>query len=454
MKVVIKFLFLVFFIQSNAQTNTPIFKDGDKICFIGNSITHGGLYHNFFQLYNATRFPNEEVEYYNCGIAGDQAQGMIDRFKEDILSHKPTHAFLMTGMNDINRTLYFSSEHDAENLAKQKEALDNYFQRTETLAKLIIDKGIKPIFMTPTIYDQTAELERFNDYGANDALAICAEHIRKLAKKHNAPLVDLHKAMQGINSKAQIKDPSFTIVGPDRIHPGDLGHLIMAFEIIKTVEPSEYISKMVLNLNKQKIIEAFNTDITFENNATHLEFKAKEKALPFPLKQNLQQSLEILKIKNKLNQELFAVEKLKKGNYKLLIDDIEIGTFSSKSLKKGINLAEFTNTPQYQQALKVSDLIDEYHKTQDSLRTIPFINYRMLGNYEGPNTLESKKDYLLAENKKAIGKSWQPWNLQQINKYFAIAPLEKALQTKLKKIRQKIYSINNPVWHNFKLVKI
>jgi hypothetical protein len=41
------------------------------------------------------------------------------------------------------------------------------------------------------------------------------------------------------------------------------------------------------------------------------------------------------------------------GLYKLLIDGQLIAKVSATDLQKGINLATTTNTPQYQQALKI-----------------------------------------------------------------------------------------------------
>ena len=41
------------------------------------------------------------------------------------------------------------------------------------------------------------------------------------------------------------------------------------------------------------------------------------------------------------------------GAYRLEIDGDSISTFSAEDLAKGINLAALTNTPQYQQAVRV-----------------------------------------------------------------------------------------------------
>ena len=55
-----------------------------------------------------------------------------------------------------------------------------------------------------------------------------------------------------------------------------------------------------------------------------------------------------------MNTELLKVTGLK-GQYKLLIDDQEIGTWDAADLAKGINLAAESKTPQYQQALTIID---------------------------------------------------------------------------------------------------
>jgi hypothetical protein len=62
-----------------SQSSSPFFKDGDTICFLGDSITHGGQYHEFLQLFYATRYPELNLSFHNCGISGDNAAGMIDR---------------------------------------------------------------------------------------------------------------------------------------------------------------------------------------------------------------------------------------------------------------------------------------------------------------------------------------------------------------------------------------
>ncbi len=98
--------FIVLFYSQISAQYTSVFNDGDTVVLIGDSITHGGTFHTFLQLFTATQFPNKTINYYNCGVSGDNAIGTIDRLEKDILTHNPSHAIIMLGMNDIGLWKY------------------------------------------------------------------------------------------------------------------------------------------------------------------------------------------------------------------------------------------------------------------------------------------------------------------------------------------------------------
>ena len=88
------------------------FVDGDVVCFLGDSITHGGLYHKDIADFYALRFPDRKIKMINCGIGGDTAGGALGRLDWDVLAHQPTVITIMLGMNDIGHSNYYS---DPEN---------------------------------------------------------------------------------------------------------------------------------------------------------------------------------------------------------------------------------------------------------------------------------------------------------------------------------------------------
>src|SRR4051812_13568341 len=92
-------LFFIPMLQVSAQTVAP-FKEGDRVVFLGNSITDGGHYHSYIWLYYMTHFPNTRVTFLNAGIGGDNVKQMSDRFEQDVLPMKPTVLTVTWGMND------------------------------------------------------------------------------------------------------------------------------------------------------------------------------------------------------------------------------------------------------------------------------------------------------------------------------------------------------------------
>jgi len=50
------------------SSDNQFFKTGDRVCFVGNSITNNGDFHHNILLYYITRFPEQQVAFFNCGI--------------------------------------------------------------------------------------------------------------------------------------------------------------------------------------------------------------------------------------------------------------------------------------------------------------------------------------------------------------------------------------------------
>lgn len=455
----IKAIFILFILSVINNTiifgqELPLFKNGDKVVFIGNSITQDGRYHMILQAYFATRFPGNKVEFYSAGVSGDVADGMLNRFDKDIMIHKPDYAFLMTGMNDLQRYLYEPSiQVDSTILAKRRTANTNYYTKTEKLVTQLIKNGVKPILMTPSIYDQTSTIKQHIDSGCNDALANFAVHIRRTGLKYNIPVVDLHAIMNEIQIHGQLSNPEFTIVGHDRIHPGDVGHFIMASEIINTVLSSEVISKVEIDLKKKKVITSENCAVEIIKKSEKFEFKVLSNALPFPVKKQYKEVLKLIPFQQNFNNEIIKIYNLEKGNYTLFIDDNSIETFTSDELLKGINLANYETTPQYQQALSIFDLCEKYHKAIGMLRNISLIEYRTLNTYTGSDTYEEKRAFLDAHNEKQKGKSWYNYAILTSNLYFEALEKEEELWNEISSLRNEIYIKNAPQWHAYKLIK-
>ena len=76
------------------------FKKGDRIVFLGDSITEQYQYSSYIELYLTTRFPKWNLTFINAGIGGDTAIGGARRFTSHVLDEKPTALTIDFGMND------------------------------------------------------------------------------------------------------------------------------------------------------------------------------------------------------------------------------------------------------------------------------------------------------------------------------------------------------------------
>ncbi|MFC1461708.1 GDSL-type esterase/lipase family protein, partial [Verrucomicrobiota bacterium] len=90
-------------------------KKGEKILFIGNSITDcgrrdvaaplGSGYVKFVSDMLIMREPEKRVTIINKGIGGDVVPGLLARWKDDVLRHRPDWLSIKIGINDLHRFL-------------------------------------------------------------------------------------------------------------------------------------------------------------------------------------------------------------------------------------------------------------------------------------------------------------------------------------------------------------
>jgi endoglucanase len=335
------------------------FKTGDTVCFVGDSITHGGSYHSIVLLYYATRFPDRAIQAFNCGIGGDRASGIMSdekfRLNKDILGHRPTVATIMLGMNDVGHADYSAAGKDAPDAAQKRErSLEVYDESMQKLIGALQKGGARIILLTPSIYDETTKLESARKdigVGVNDALGKCAGKVHDWAKKYGAGIVNFYEVMNALNQREQARNPAFTIVGPDRVHPGPVGHFVMAYAFLKAQGLPREVSTIGVDAKKGKAAGASNCTITaVKTSGAKLEFDCTEKSLPVVVPDDAKEALNLVPFTKELNEEKLVVSGLAPGTYDLNIDGQPIGEYPATDLQAGINLSENPKTPQYQQS--------------------------------------------------------------------------------------------------------
>ena len=123
---------------------------------------------------------------------------------------------------------------------------------TSKLISLLNDAGKEVALIGPSIYDETAQLESANHFGANTGIQACIERLQQMADERSLGFVDFNAPMLAANAWIQANDPSGTIVGGDRIHPGVEGHYLMAGVFLKAQDCPSIVTEVVLDAQQAR----------------------------------------------------------------------------------------------------------------------------------------------------------------------------------------------------------
>lgn len=454
-KIQLSLILILFFYSTIAFSQQPIFRDGDRICFIGSSIAQKGGNFHYINLFYATRYPNMKLTFLNGGIGGDITNGIIDRMDEDILSQKPTWVVMMLEENDLQPGLYYKSRQDEPGIAqKRHEWLRNWMKNADSIIRILKNANVKIILETPTIYDQTAQLPAENGFGVNDSLQKCAAHLKQLAIKYDLPLVDCWTILKKVNAVVQKKDPTKSIIGEDRVHVSPMGYFVMAYQFLKSIPVKQIVSSVSIDAVSNKLLTQNNCTVTdIEGTSSHLSFSQISNSLPFPSPEGVTVD-SFFSFSSELNSEWLQVKGLNAGKYILSIDQKIVGVFSNKDLKNGINLSLIKNIPQYLQAANVLTLFNEYWDLESTLRRLKFIEYNYVNEFKSKETMEDIQksfDTILEKYKQSDSYNYLK---NQFSTYMSNKPKEKEMILKSNSLLQSIYQNCIPKRHTYKINRI
>ena len=219
------------------------FENGARVCFVGDSITHVGIYLKHIIDTYRKQLPESGVEFYDCGISGGNLGNTIAVYDRDIAIYDPTHIVLMIGVNDAGRS-FLNEARSVERYEKLIRAYKRYGENLDRFYQLTRERGVELILCTPMPYAEYIESTEPPLCGAYALIQGYAEYVRNFARAKGIELCDYHaaatEAMQGEN-----------LYSPDRVHPTARGHEIMArtflaaqgIEIEKTERFSEEIEE-------------------------------------------------------------------------------------------------------------------------------------------------------------------------------------------------------------------
>ena len=395
-----KMLFALAAVAAGLAAAEP-FADGERVVWLGDSITQIGSFGHPVRTFYWTRYPDRRIAFFNSGIGGDRASGGLWRYGTDVKPFGPTSLVVMFGMNDVNPFDYQAPEkRDADYAARIAKMADGVFvgytnDMTRLYARFRADFPRAEFYWcVPSAYDETAVLAKEwhgNHPGANDALGRLGRWIRRQCFRDGGTLVDFHETMTDQMTGCQAGNPSYSLLSPDRVHPSNMGSAFMGYVFLKAQGVNPWVCDVEIDAAKGAVARCAHAaarDVVKTEKG--VSFQLKESVLPWPLPRwGGEKIRETLAVDRALNREIVAVTGLPEGDYELKIDGKPCGTWSSGEWAAGINFAGVKKTPMYAQAQKVREVSDEYGE----LEAKTFVSYNSTRLYFHNTKLCDFDDY-------------------------------------------------------------
>lgn len=211
----------------------------DFVAVCGDSITEQKLYSVFIEDYLLMCQPAANLRTMQAGWGGEVSWGFLSRMDRDVLALHPTVVTTCYGMND--------GGYGAYNPDGGKRYRDSQKAIIDGLRK----GGVRLIVLgSPGVVDSNTFRgggDPANVY--NDTLAKFADLDRELAAEEKVVFADVHSPMMDVMAKAKAKyGPAYHLAGGDGVHPGQNGHLVMAYAFLKALGCTGDIGTITLDL--------------------------------------------------------------------------------------------------------------------------------------------------------------------------------------------------------------
>jgi lysophospholipase L1-like esterase len=190
-------------------------KDGEKIAFLGDSITQGGVGPQGYVTLTIKGLESAGVKAtaLPAGISGHKSNDMLARLDRDVISKKPDWMTLSCGVNDV--------WHGAKGVP-----LEDYKKNITQIVEKCQAANIKVMILTSTMIGEDQPNEN------NQKLSAYNEFLRTLAKEKKCLLADLNADMQAA-IKAAGPDKKGNLLTGDGVHMNVAGNQMMAAGVLK-----------------------------------------------------------------------------------------------------------------------------------------------------------------------------------------------------------------------------
>lgn len=329
----LRFIPLAVILLASAHAEDFALRGGDTLAFLGDSITAARGYTKIVELYTILRFPGRDVHFVNAGKGGDTASGALARLDHDVFAAGATVVTVVFGVNDIGWGMKADAGH------RQR-----YLDGVRGIVEACQQRGVRAIVCSPAITNEAP------DTAENGFLQQMTDEGLALASSLGAGTIDLQRGMRDIQRRVlaaskNVSDPGKQVKlhVADGVHLNDLGHLALAYAMLKGLGAPADVSSLVLDAKTGAVIEATGcraADVQAE--PQELRFTRHDEGLPLNLGAFSVFNYRFVPVPDGLNRYRLAVKNLPAGKYEIRADDRPLGTVTARQLEAGLNISSMT----------------------------------------------------------------------------------------------------------------
>lgn len=317
---------------------------GDRIVFLGDSITEQQLYTNYVEAYLAARFPKLALTFANAGWGGDSAPGGAKRLARDVLALKPTLVTVCYGMNDGRYT------------ASTPAIVADYEAGLRDLLGQLKAAGVRAVVLTPGVVDYDRNpIHKANDY--NRGLRVLADSALRIAAEAGVPGYDLHRLMLEVQTQAKAADPSFTMI-PDAVHPDPAGQLVMAFGLLEALGVPPRTVAITVDAAGRTVSSSGVRSAKARHGRDVVAVNARLESPPFAIDALTARILPFLPFRARFDDQILRVTGLDGEHWQLRCDG-QRRAASRAELERGIHLADIPGSAPQRTAAAFQTFTDD-----------------------------------------------------------------------------------------------
>ncbi len=197
-----------------------------RVCFIGDSITCNNGFVSRIVAYYHDNFPDDNINFYNCGASGADSSGTLALMECDTLTYRPTHAVIMCGVNDSGRSELVRGRSVAL-YSELSSRFERYKANLDKICMILREHGVDITLATPIPVDEYSESQTPTLPGSFALMAGYAEHVRAYAREHGYHLIDQFASFSRLLMCGE------RVYEDDRIHPNEYGQYQLARGILE-----------------------------------------------------------------------------------------------------------------------------------------------------------------------------------------------------------------------------